>query len=370
MDSNLDKFVHIAVFISDHGFGHGTRTCAVLSEILKLVDCEITIFSRLPEWFFKQNLGQTTRFNHYECKVDVGLTQKGPFIHDLGETVKSLNNFLEFNGSEYVKIEKILNEVSYDAIISDISPLGIHFANKINIPSILVENFTWDWIYEGYRNDNPSITSIIATMTKIYKEVDLRIQATPFCEPIKTGISVPPISRSLREKPDAVRKRLGIPLSSTLVLMTTGGISNETCDTKKLDAYKNFIFIRSSNGHRLNHKNNIISLPLGFDVHYPDLVNASDLVVGKVGYGTLAECWFTKTPLLGCFREGFRESCMLKKYAKKNLYFHDLTVDDFEDMNWINRAVDISTNNEDIKSKSRISGANQAAKSITEFIVK
>ncbi|MDA8990319.1 hypothetical protein N9H45_02170 [Opitutales bacterium] len=366
----MDKVYQIAVFVSDHGFGHGTRTCSVLKEIVKLVTCELTIFSNLPSWFFDQNLGKATKFKHYQFKVDIGLIQNGPFIHDVKKTIKLLIEFLEFKSCEVENIEEICCKQSHDLIISDISPLGIHLADKLNIPSVLVENFTWEWIYEEYRKEFPDIEFVIMLMKRIYERVNLRIQATPFCNKISSAIPVPPISRKLKEKPYEIKKKLGIPIFSKVFLITTGGIFKKVYSADKMAKHEDCTFICSSEEPEIRHEKNLISLPLKSEIHYPDLVNTSDLVVGKVGYGTLAECWLTDTPLLGCFRENFRESHILQEYANKHLHSHELSVDEFEKMNWIERAIDILEISKREKLLSKVNGAEVAAQSIAKFISK
>ena len=109
-------------------------------------------------------------------------------------------------------------------------------------------------------------------------------------------------------------------------------------------------------------------MPLNSNYHYPDLVNASNLVVGKVGYGTLAECWSTNTPLLGCYRKDFRESRPLKIFADKNLSHKEISIDDFEKMNWMENAREIMLQEIKINYCSKTSGSIKAAQAIVGLI--
>ena len=140
----------IACFITSHGFGHATRTIAILKNLAKKIDLEISIFSTLPDWFFTENLTGVL-YKTYHLQTDVGLVQKSPFKHDLDLTLDELDLFLRFKNENQTL--KLLENENLDFIFCDISPLGLHFANKLGIPSCLLENFTWDWIYEEYLSE-------------------------------------------------------------------------------------------------------------------------------------------------------------------------------------------------------------------------
>ena len=66
-----------------------------------------------------------------------------------GDTSK-LNNFLPYDESQIESISKDINKIRCQLIICDISPMGIVVAQKARVPSVLIENFTWDWVYENY----------------------------------------------------------------------------------------------------------------------------------------------------------------------------------------------------------------------------
>ena len=150
--------------------------------------------------------------------------------------------------------------------------------------------------------------------------------------------------------------------------MTTGGITKALQIDSDCVEKMNCIFLQSSDQKEIKRIGNIIYLPTKSPHHYPDLVNASDVVVGKVGYGTLAECWATGTPLLGCYREDFRESSTLKAYAEKNLISEEITMNAFEHMTWVEQAINISNRSDKGTHQLKINGRSTAADLIVEFI--
>ena len=333
MALKLDKILRIGVFITSHGFGHATRTCAVLNEITQSSNCSIDIFSTLPSWFLKQNI-LCKNFEAHYLKTDVGLVQKSPFVHDLQETINQLKDFLLFRSVDSQKAITISRKKKFNLIISDISPLGIKVADQLGIQSVLIENFTWDWIYCHYRESHKEFDKIIESLRAIFERSGLHIQARPFCLEKNSSLKTSPISRRVNKSKEEIRDALNIEKNSKIILLTTGGITKKLSFIERLHAVDHCTFIISGDFKNIVKDHNIISLPMNSAFHYPDLVSASSCVVGKVGYGTLAECWSSKTPLLGCYRNDFGESEVLRDFANKNLKHKEISIDDFERMNW------------------------------------
>jgi UDP-N-acetylglucosamine:LPS N-acetylglucosamine transferase len=63
----------------------------------------------------------------------------------------------------------------------------------------------------------------------------------------------------------------------------------------------------------------VISLPHRSAFFHPDLVNAADAVMGKVGYSTLAEVYQAGVPFGFIKRSHFRESDILAEYIHQQM---------------------------------------------------
>ncbi|MFX6019324.1 hypothetical protein ABTF08_20820, partial [Acinetobacter baumannii] len=50
-----------------------------------------------------------------------------------------------------------LRACAAEVVLCDISPLGLEAARTAGIPSVLLESFTWDWIYRGYCEREPAL---------------------------------------------------------------------------------------------------------------------------------------------------------------------------------------------------------------------
>jgi predicted glycosyltransferase len=88
-------------------------------------------------------------------------------------------------------------------------------------------------------------------------------------------------------------------------------------------------------------KENLRLLPNRSDFFHPDLINASDAVIGKAGYSTIAEVYHAGVPFGYVTRSQFRESEALADYIKGNLNGIALGEDGFQDGDWIRYLPDL-----------------------------
>ena len=299
------------------------------------------IFSSLPSWFWKENLSGTN-FQSIHAETDIGLVQKSPFSHDIDLSAQAWKDFLSFSNENFYNCLRLTNELQPDSILCDISPLGLKIGKSLQIPTVLIENFTWDWMFEIYARENAHFKGINQKLSDLYESFDVRLQAIPYCKKAANGITINPIHRCQVQPAPEVRKQLNIPSDHRMILITTGGIVKNYDFIQSLRNYSDHTFLLPGNFDRMESNHNIIRIPMRGHFHFPDLVCASDLVVGKVGYGTLVECWSAGTPLLGVYREDFRESQRLKRFSKLEMTAAEISVEEFESGAWLKQANKLS----------------------------
>ena len=95
-----------------------------------------------------------------------------------------------------------------------------------------------------------------------------------------------------------VKLKLRIESSEDFTLISTGGIPFEYKFIEKLKK-EDEIFVLSGNYNAVKKSKNLIFLPMHNDLHYPDIIHASTKVIGKVGYGTVVECWASQRNFMG-----------------------------------------------------------------------
>ena len=72
-------------------------------------------------------------------------------------------------------------------------------------------------------------------------------------------------------------------------------------------------------GKKIVKQDNLTSLPYESGFYHPDLVVASDAVVAKLGYSTLAEVFHAGLPYAYVTRERFRESQILEVFVQNQM---------------------------------------------------
>ena len=308
----------IAYFISPHGYGHAARAAAVMQAVSEIDDeVHFDIFTTIPAWFFQDSL--SARFTYHKLLTDIGLIQKTAFQADLEKTLCKLADFLPFSPPFIEEIAAAVKKENCALIICDISPMGIAVGKRAGIRSVLVENFTWDWLYQQYVEDDDRFNGHIDYLKSLFSDVNYHITTEPVCCPGQTDLTAAPVSRRVKNPANCIRKQLGLPPASKMVLITTGGISQGYGFLDRLKKMRRIRFVLPGAGDQMAIRSNLIILPPRSDFYHPDLVNASDAVVGKVGYSTLAEVYHAGVPFGYAVRSNFRESEPMVDFIEREI---------------------------------------------------
>ena len=330
----------IAYFVSPHGFGHAARAAAVM-ETLSEIDAGVRfeIFTTVPSWFFQDSV--SVLFNYHRLVTDIGLVQKNAVQADLEDTLRALDDFFPPAPSLIAEIAERISALNCVLIICEIAPLGILVAKEARIPSILVENFTWDWIYQQYTVSNEHIKRHIDYLQPIFNAVDYHIQTEPICRRNSADLTTAPVSRKIKSTGVQIRQRLGLPGNVKMVLITTGGIPQSYDFFEELSKFRQIIFVMPGAGPVMKRVENLIILPHRSDFYHPDLVNAADAVIGKVGYSTLSEIYHGGVPFGYVARSNYRESESMVAFIKKQMPAIAVSESEFNDGNWTAKLPDL-----------------------------
>ena len=326
----------IAAFISPHGYGHGARAAAVMEALYALMPAvEFEIFTQVPKWLFEESL--SAPFRYHALWTDVGLVQETALRANLRETQVLLDRFLPLDSSLIDRLATTIHHRKCRLVMSDIAPMGIAVARKAGVPSVLVENFTWDWIYAPYSRQMPEMKKHVHYLKDLFHLADLHIQTEPVCRRQKALLLTPPISRKPKKPREAVRRRLGVPLDSKMVLITMGGIPEAYPFLDRLAQQRRYYFVIPGAREEEKRVGNLVLLPTHCDIFHPDLVRASDAVVGKAGYSTLAETHDAAVPFGYVSRSGFRESHVLTSFIKSRMTGLPIGENEFYEGAWSSR---------------------------------
>jgi len=322
------------------------------------------VFTLVPEWFFADSL--TCPFTYHPLLTDIGVVQETPLIEDLDETRRRLGEFLPFQAGLVDGLARTLEALRCRLVLCDISPLGLAVAQRAGLPSVLVENFTWDWIYEPYLTGDSRFSHPIAALAELFEAATVHIQTEPVCRRDARFPTVPPVSRLPRLPSNAVRRRLGVPADAPAVLVTMGGVPWKLGSLDLLEGPGEIFFIVPGAAERLERRGCLVALPHRSGFFHPDLVHACDAVVGKLGYSTVAEVYAARVPLAYVQRPTFRESSSLAAFVSTHIPALPLHAADVTDGTWLARAPELLRQPKGVGP--RASGAAEAARIVDRLV--
>lgn len=293
------------------------------------------IFTHVPCWFFQTSLAGA--FGYHALLTDIGLVQKTSLLADLPATLQRLDDFLPFERCTIADLAGQLHTLECALVMCDIAPMGIAVAKEAGIPSILIENFTWDWIYQEYTAGSNGIVKYINYLQALFTTADYHIQTEPVCVPRSADLTTQPVSRKCTTSAVEIRTQLAIPHEAHVVLLTMGGIPAQYTFLPQLAEQQGIFFVVPGGSSSVQTRGNILLLPQQTPVFHPDLVNACDAVVGKAGYSTVAEVYHAGIPFGYIARQDFRESPVLVTYMAQHMQGIAIPETSFHHGNWLAR---------------------------------
>ena len=336
--------LRIACFISPHGLGHAARAAAVLSALQQgEPTLGIELFTTAPLAFFESSA--CLNITLHPLRTDIGFSQKSALVEDVPETIRQLNGFLPFDPTQVASLAETVRAAGCAVVLCDIAPLGIAVARAAGIPSVLVENFRWDDLYQHYAVSFPEIGRHADMLRTWFDHADVTIQTEPVCRPNPSAALVTgPVSRSPRLDRKTTRTRLNISEDRKLILITMGGVSERSPLLTHLAARDDLMFVVAWGADRMRLAGNVICLPLTSEFYHPDLISAADAVIGKVGYSTLAEVYHASVPFGYISRRNYPEMPPLVDFIQHHmagLPLHDADLGEGVDPGFIDRLLAI-----------------------------
>jgi len=326
----------IGWFISPHGFGHAARAAAVMNTLARQrPDICFEIFTTVPEFFFAESLVPGS-FHYHPVVTDIGLVQYSALNIDIPGTIQQLGRFLPFQEEMISANAELVRKQQCRLLVCDIAPMGIVVAEAAGIPSLLMENFTWDWIYRDLIGYHDSLPRHCEYLQDVFSRADYHIRTEPAYPRGNPHLVTAPISRSPRTPGDKMRGLLNIPNHMPMVLISMGGIGESLPFRDRLLQYRQVFFVIPGSSRALREEN---VLYLGHQSAYfhPDLIGAADVVIGKPGYSTVAEVYHAGIPFAYISRKDFRESRILEDFIQREISGMVLNNEAYYQGGWLDR---------------------------------
>ena len=327
-----------AAFVSGHGYGHAARSAAVMAALHRDHRAELDVFSSAPGWFFEESLDGL--FRHHDIECDVGFRQASALRIDLPSTVEALAALLPYDEALVDALADRLRSSGCSVVLCDIAPMGIAVAERAGLPSVIVESFTWPWLYEPYERDAHELRAFSQILDEWRSRATLVVQTEPLCARDPALPLVGPISREPRQTRTESRRALDVAPDTTVIAITMGGYTESMPFIDRLRDLEGVTFLVTGQ-HDTRTDGNLRLVSNDTPIFMPDLLRAADAVVAKLGYGIVAEAWREGLPLAFVSRPGFPEMPALEAFARRELPALEIEPDGFGAGDWIERLPDL-----------------------------
>lgn len=309
----MRRSLTLIFYVSGHGFGHASRQIEILNALGdRLPGVHVVIRTSAARWLFDRTLRTAVTFLPGDC--DTGVVQIDSLRLDEEATVRAARDFHR-TWPERVNAEaEILRAHDAALVIADAPPLACAAAAAAGVPSIVVGNFTWDWIYEAYAERFAAgAPDVLPLIREAYAQATgaWRLPMHGGFGTIGSVIDVPFVARHATRSRAEVLEALELPSSRPLVLSSFGGYGVHDFDLASLDCLDEWTLVitGTSPPPHLPRGVAFVREPRIYErgLRYEDVVAAVDVVATKPGYGIISECIANDTAMLYTSRGRFPE---------------------------------------------------------------
>lgn len=237
---------------------------------------------------------------------------RGPTAIDIAATVEAYAKLHE-HWNEVVDIEAgRLAALAPSLVIANVSYTSLAAAARLSIPSIGFCSVNWLDVFRAYCADLPAARTIVHEISVAYASAEIFLQPRPhmLMSDLANKRSIGPISRKGRDRRRELRHILRIPPTTSIVLVTLGGVLAIGAILLPADDRMHWLLQGHAAGRRAD-----VTATMSLPFPFIDLVASVDVVVGKDSYGTVTEAVCHGTRLIVVPRPGSIEVPSLVLWA-------------------------------------------------------
>ena len=335
----------VVFFISGHGFGHASREVEVINALGRLAgpDLRVIVRSAVSPTLLDRTLRVPYELRPGIC--DTGIIQHNSVSHDDQATLAAAREFYAGFDARAGAEAAALAADQVSVIVCDISPLGLAVAATLGVPSILIGNFTWDWIYDGHAAFRAQAPDVLATIRRAQASATLALKLPLSPSFDGTGLRhiepLPLIARRPTHTRAETRALFRLPQDRRIALLSFGGYGLSELDLAGIDCAHDWDLVVTDRSvadsalARLPYVHPLAEADLaGSPARYEDLIAAADAVITKPGFGILGECITARTPMLYTSRGAFREYDVLVAEMPRFMRSRFISQDDLFGGRW------------------------------------
>jgi hypothetical protein len=320
----------IYIAITNHGFGHATRTASIANTIQKLCpEALLILVTTAPRWLLESYIEGD--FILRQRAFDLGIIQADSLTMDKPATLEKLREIKKNQHALIASEISFIRQNRVNLILADIPFLAAGFAQAANITCWMISNFGWDFIYRDWGGEFSEIADWISDW---YAKCD-RLFRLPFHEPMSAFPNITDVGLtggSPHFPIEELRTNWGITTPpETTILLTFGGLGLQEIPYHNISKFSDWQFIT-------------------FDSSAPDLPNLIKVknrqyrpvdfmpicgrVVSKPGYGTFSEATRLQIPVVTIPRDDFAEAAFMLAGITNYNHHQILTAPEFFQGDW------------------------------------
>lgn len=314
----------IAYYITDSGFGHLTRSTAIIEYILENSDYYVLIVCNKS-----QNDHAKIGLRQYEERlifIDVDTDANSAFFENslkvnVEETENNIADFMRLLNQNVNNQYNLLKAMDIAMVITDISIMGIMVAKKLGVKCVGISNYTW---YNRFKTMGIH-EEVVEVYKKWYNKLDL-LYTFELSDEME-GIECP------KEKVGLVCRRINEMAVGDLkktywpsVYMSVGQVEKKQ-ESFNINFPSGNIFATGN----INVEGNVhlVKLPPRVS-HTQDYIAASAFALIKGGWSSVAECLILDVPFGILVQDDTEDEELVNKLFDKN-YAFQLTEDELRD---------------------------------------
>eukprot|EP00873_Tetraselmis_striata_P044860 jgi/Tetstr1/465124/TSEL_009847.t1 len=306
----------VAYYLTGHGLGHATRGVEVCRALVA-AGHSVVVVSGAPSGVFVRGVASPA-LSFRRAVLDVGAVQSDALTLDMKGSLDAYAAIAHEQRATLLETEAAwLRATRADLVVSDVVPLACTAAKMAGIPCVCISNFSWDFVYAEYLLNYGGRQKMVWEIAEDYHNATclLRLPGYSPMPAFRKVVDIPLVVRKAVRSSQEVRAELGVAAGERLLVFMFGGQTGGM--HWKLDAgnlppgWRCVVCATSAPRDGAPVPDNFIMAPP--EAYLPDLINASDCVMGKIGYGATSECLAHRKPLVFVRRDHFNEEPFLRK---------------------------------------------------------
>ena len=300
--------------ISAHGFGHGSRSAAVLAALQRLrPHWRLVLSTALPPSFLATAFAPLA-VQHRPCRWDVGVLQADALGSDPAATLVALE---QLEGQLPAQLEReaawLRAQGEPVLVIGDVPPAAALLAEAVGAPLIWLASFGWDVIYRPFGGP---FEAWAEHCLALYRRGDLLLEC-PLAMPMPWDIPRRRIGLTAGEprlELEGLMRQLQLPDEPDRCALLTFGGMGLALDPALLGLWPQWTFL----GHdpALAEADNGRVLPA--EVRPLELMRHCSRLITKPGYSSFCEAMSQNVGIHLVHRDGFAEAPVLEQALRRH----------------------------------------------------